>query len=59
MVLHAAPDLESLVLNPGNRFHSLEGDRKGQFAIRVNRRWRICFEWHDGDAFEVAIVDYH
>ncbi len=59
MVLNAAPDLESLMLNPGNRFHALEGDRKGQFAISINRQWRVCFEWHDGNAFKVAIVDYH
>lgn len=59
MVLHAAPDLESMILNPGNRFHALDGAWKGQFAISINRQWRVCFEWHDGDAFKVAIVDYH
>ncbi len=59
MVLHAALDMESLVMNPGNRFHALEGARKGQFAISINRQWRVCFEWHDGNAFSVEIVDYH
>lgn len=59
MVLHAAPDLEALMLNPGNRFHTLQGDRKGQYAIRVNNQWRVCFEWHEGDAYRVEIVDYH
>ena len=59
MVLHAAPSLIALMLNPGNRFHALGGDRKGQYAIAINKQWRICFEWHDGNAFEVEIVDYH
>ena len=59
MVLHAAPDLEDLMLNPGNRFHALQGDRQGQYAIRINKQWRICFEWHDGNAYRVEIVDYH
>jgi len=59
MVLHAAPNLEALMLNPGNRFHALQGDRKGQYAIRVNSQWRVCFEWHEGDAYCVKIVDYH
>jgi toxin HigB-1 len=59
MVLHAAPSLESLMLNPGNNFHSLGGKRKGQHAISVNKQWRVCFEWHDGNAYHVEITDYH
>ena len=59
IVLHAAPSLEALMLNPGNKFHSLRGDRKGQYAISVNKQWRVCFEWHDGNAYNVEIVDYH
>jgi len=59
MVLHAAPSLETLMLNPGNKFHALEGDRKGHFAISINKQWRVCFEWHDGNACNVGIVDYH
>lgn len=59
MVLHAAPSLEALMLNPGNRFHALKGDRKGQYAISINNQWRVCFEWHDGDAYNVEITDYH
>lgn len=59
MVLHAAPSLDALMLNPGNRFHALKGDRQGQYAISINKQWRVCFEWHDGNAFKVAIVDYH
>jgi proteic killer suppression protein len=59
MVLHAAPSLDALMLNPGNKFHALKGDRKGQFAISINKQWRVCFEWHEGNAFNVEIVDYH
>jgi len=64
MVLHAAPSLDALMLNPGNKFHALTGDKKGQFAkgqfaISINKQWRVCFEWHDGNAFNVGIVDYH
>ena len=58
MVLHAAPGLEALTLNPGNKLHALKGDRKGQHTISINNQWRVCFEWHDGDALNVQIVDY-
>jgi len=43
----------------GNRLEALKGDRKGQHSIRVNDQFRICFRWHEGDAYEVEIVDYH
>ncbi len=59
MVLHAAPDLETLMLNPGNRFHVLKGDRKGQYVISINKQWRVCFEWKQGHAYNVSITDYH
>jgi len=59
MVLHAAPSIEALMLNPGNKFHALMGDRKGHYAISINKQWRVSFEWHDGNAFNVQIVDYH
>jgi proteic killer suppression protein len=59
MVLHAAPTLEALMLNPGNRFHSLKGDRKGQYAISIYKQWRVGFEWHDGNALYAQITDYH
>ena len=59
MVLHAAPSLNALMLNPGNMFHSLKGKRQGQYAISINKQWRVCFEWRDGHACKVAIVDYH
>jgi proteic killer suppression protein len=59
MVLNAAPSLNALMLNPGHRFHALEGDRRGQYAISINMQWRICFEWRDDNAYDVEIVDYH
>jgi len=59
MVLHAAPSLEALMLNPGIRFHALKGDRKGQYAISINKQWRVCFEWREGNVYNVEITDYH
>jgi toxin HigB-1 len=58
-LLDAAPDLRTLSLLPGNRLEVLKGDRKGQRSIRINDQWRICFEWRNGDAHQVEIVDYH
>jgi proteic killer suppression protein len=57
--IHAAADLSDLGAVPGNRLEALAGDRKGQYSIRVNAQWRICFAWVDTDALEVEIVDYH
>ena len=57
-LLNAATSLSDLRL-PGLHLESLKTDRKGQFSIRVNDRYRICFEWRDGDACNVEIVDYH
>jgi proteic killer suppression protein len=57
--LHAARDLHDLAAFPGNRLEALAGDRRGQYSIRVNDRYRICFVWRDGDADNVEIVDYH
>lgn len=57
--LHATPDLNSLRVPPGNRLEMLKGNRQGQYSIRVNDQWRICFVWHEGAAFDVEIVDYH
>ena len=57
--LDAADALDDLKVPPGNRLERLRGDRKGQWSIRVNERWRVCFEWRQGDADEVEIVDYH
>jgi len=59
MVLHAAPSLDALKLNPGNKFHALGADRKGQYAISINKQWRVCFEWHDNNAYHAKILDYH
>jgi proteic killer suppression protein len=52
-------DTRTLSTLPGNRLERLRGDRKGQYSIRVNDQWRVCFEWRDGHAYEVEIVDYH
>jgi len=52
-------ELEELRSPPGNRLEKLKGDREGQHSIRVNQQWRICFEWKDGDAYDVEIADYH
>jgi proteic killer suppression protein len=57
--LDLAARLEDLKVPPGNRLESLAGDRAGQWSIRINDRYRICFLWMDGNAEEVEIVDYH
>ena len=58
-ILHRAVRLDDLRAPPGNRLEALKGDRKGQYSIRVNDQFRICFVWMDGDAFEVEVTDYH
>ena len=58
-MLHATVSLDSLKVPPGNRLESLKGDRKGQYSIRIDSKWRICFKWIDGNSHEVEIVDYH
>lgn len=58
-MLDAAGRLEDLQIPPANRLERLTGDREGQYSIRINDQWRICFRWHAGDAFDVEIVDYH
>ena len=55
----AATTLDDLRVPPGNRLERLRGERAGQFSIRINDRWRVCFRWSRHDAFEVEIVDYH
>ena len=57
--LHAAGELRDLAAFPGNRLEALAGGRRGQHSVRVNEKYRICFVWHDGDAVDVEIVDYH
>jgi proteic killer suppression protein len=58
-VLDAADTLESLMALPCNRFKALVGNRKGQYSIRINDQWRICFEWNQDGAEYVEITDYH
>ena len=57
--IDSAIDVDDLRTPGSNRFEALKGDRKGQWSIRINDRWRICFEWQRGDAEGVEIVDYH
>ena len=58
-LLHAASTVDDLRVPPGNRLEKLGGDRPGQWSIRINDRWRICFGFGAGNAFDVEIVDYH
>lgn len=58
-ILDAATSLEELLSPPGNHLEKLRGDRAGQWSIRVNDQWRLCFEWRDGAVHEVELVDYH
>ena len=61
LILRAAVSRQGLMLLPSNRFEALGGDRKGQFSIRINQQWRICFEWPERSPrpFNIEIVDYH
>lgn len=59
LYLHRARRLEDLKAPPGNRLEPLKGDRKDQYSIRINDQWRICFNWSEGNAYDVEIVDYH
>ena len=59
LALHAAVRLDVLRAIPGNRLEALKGSRRGQYSIRINRQWRICFRWRDASAYDVEIVDYH
>ena len=57
--LNAATRIEDVRLPPSNRLEQLHGDRAGQWSIRINDQWRVCFRFKNGDAFDVEIVDYH
>ena len=59
MILNNTRDISDLRIPPGNRLEALFGNREGQYSIRINNQWRICFIWSDGDAYQVEIVDYH
>ena len=58
-LLNQARRLQDLAVPPGNRLEALRGDRRGQYSIRINDQWRICFEWQDGGPTHVGIIDYH
>ena len=58
-MLDAAVNIETLRVPPGNHLEALHGDREGQYSIRINQQWRICFSWRNGNAYDVEIVDYH
>jgi len=57
--VHHVGNVEALRVPPGNRLERLSGDRAGQWSIRINEQWRVCFKFEDGNAFEVEVVDYH
>ncbi|VBB44482.1 Plasmid maintenance system killer [uncultured Desulfatiglans sp.] len=57
--LEIACNLDDLTVPPGNRLEALKGDRAGQFSIRINRQWRVCFRWTEAGAEDVEIIDYH
>lgn len=59
LMLNAAKSLKDLEVPPGNRLEKLAGNRGGQYSIRINDQWRICFGWDDGSATNIEIVDYH
>ncbi len=58
-ILNAAISLNSLNIPPGNKLEALKGNRKGQYSIRIDSQWRICFKWNDENTYDVEIVDYH
>ncbi|MBI2636728.1 MAG: type II toxin-antitoxin system RelE/ParE family toxin [Parcubacteria group bacterium] len=59
LMLNAARDLRDLMVPPANQLEQLSGDRNGQYSIRVNKQWRVCFNWREGSAYNVEITDYH
>ncbi|MGO8714834.1 MAG: type II toxin-antitoxin system RelE/ParE family toxin [Smithella sp.] len=59
LYLNSVRTLQDLSQPPGNKLEALKGNRRGQHSIRINDQWRICFQWRDGNAFDVEIVDYH
>lgn len=59
VMLNAATRIDDLLVPPNNRLEKLSGDRAGQWSIRINRQWRVCFKWDSGTAYDVEIDDYH
>ncbi len=57
--LHAAVAVREMAVPPGNRLEALKGNREGQYSVRINDQWRVCFRWRGSDAYDVEIVDYH
>ena len=58
-MLNNSCNLNDLMIPPSNRLEKLKGERQNQYGIRINNQWRICFEWHNGDCYNVEIIDYH
>jgi toxin HigB-1 len=58
-MINSSINLDDLRIPPANHLEKLTGNRAGQYSIRINDRWRICFDWQDGNAYQVEIVDYH
>ncbi len=58
-MLNRAQTMADLKIPPGNRLEALKGDRQGQFSIRINDQWRLCFIWSEGNVYDVEIVEYH
>jgi proteic killer suppression protein len=58
-MINNAASLNDLLIPPANRLEKLSGDRSGQYSIRINNQWRVCFEWQGNDAYDVEITDYH
>ena len=58
-IIHAALVIKDLLIPPSNNLKELKGKRKGQYSIRINNQWRICFKWIDNDAYDLEIIDYH
>ena len=59
IAINISESINDLKIPPSNYLEALKNDRKGQYSIRINDQWRVCFEWKDGNAFNVEIVDYH
>ncbi len=58
-ILDSAKTIQDLMALPSNQFEALHGDREGQWSIRINQQWRVCFVWRDAEAYHVEIADYH
>ncbi len=59
LMIEASIDVDDLKIPPANRLEKLSGNREGQYSIRINKQYRICFTWENGFAFDVEIIDYH